>query len=83
MSPDDPDDPDERPAERDVPARADREHQPWGLPIRIDPKMIVLLVVGMIAAMLIFWFEPSFTLRYVVVGALGVIYVFLRFNDWR
>ena len=51
--------------------------------VRIDRKMIVLLVAGLIAALLIFWFEPSFTLRYVVVGVLGVIYVFLRFNDWR
>lgn len=50
---------------------------------RIDRKMIVLLVCGAIAALLIFWFEPSFTLRYVVVGVLGAIYVFLRFNDWR
>jgi len=77
------DDPDDTPAEQDEPPTPAPEDAPWSLPIRIDPKMIVLLVVGMIAAMLIFWFEPSFTLRYVVVGALGVIYVFLRFNDWR
>jgi hypothetical protein len=50
---------------------------------RIDRKMIILLLVGAIAALLIFWLEPSFTLRYVVVGVLGAIYVFLRFNDWR
>lgn len=67
--------PDRAPDEAGAPRRAPA--------IRIDPKMIVLLIVGMVAAMLIFWFEPSFTLRYVVVGVLGVIYVFLRFNDWR
>ena len=50
---------------------------------RIDRKMIVLLLVGVVAALLIFWLEPSFTLRYAVVGVLGAIYVFLRFNDWR
>ncbi len=50
---------------------------------RIDRKMIVLLLCGAVAALLIFWFEPSFTLRYFVVGILGAIYVFLRFNDWR
>jgi hypothetical protein len=50
---------------------------------RVDRKMIVLLLVGLVAALLIFWFEPSFTLRYVVVGVLGALYVFLRFNDWR
>jgi hypothetical protein len=50
---------------------------------RIDRKMIVLLAVGLVAALLIFWFEPSFTLRYAVVGVLATIYVFLRFNDWR
>jgi hypothetical protein len=77
------DDPDDAPAEQGAPPPPAPEDTPWSLPIRIDPKMIVLLVVGMIAAMLIFWFEPSFTLRYVVVGVLGVIYVFLRFNDWR
>ena len=77
------DDPDDTAGEQDAPARSKGDDNPWALPIRIDPKMIVLLLVGMIAAMLIFWFEPSFTLRYVVVGALGVIYVFLRFNDWR
>ena len=45
--------------------------------------MVVLLLAGAVAALLIFWLEPSFTLRYVVVGVLGAIYVFLRFNDWR
>lgn len=78
MSADDPDEP-----SGEEHRRPPREDDPWSVPIRIDPKMIVLLVAGMIAALLIFWFEPSFTLRYVVVGILGVIYVFLRFNDWR
>jgi len=50
---------------------------------RIDRKMVLLLLAGGIAALLIFWLEPSFTLRYVVVGVLGASYVFLRFNDWR
>jgi hypothetical protein len=59
-----------------------RERRPAPL-FRIDRKMIVLLLVGAVAALLIFWFEPSFTLRYAVVGVLGAIYVFLRFNDWR
>lgn len=61
----------------------DRGEQPAASPIRIDPKMIVLLVIGMVAALLIFWLEPSYTLRYAVCGILGAIYVFLRFNDWR
>jgi hypothetical protein len=78
-----PSDPDEPAGKEDAPASAPAEDSPWALPIRIDPKMIVLLIVGMVAACLIFWFEPSYTLRYFVVGILGVIYVFLRFNDWR
>lgn len=58
--------------------------EPQSAPLfRIDRKMIVLLLCGAVAALLIFWFEPSFTLRYFVVGILGAIYVFLRFNDWR
>ena len=57
--------------------------RPAGPLFRIDRKMIVLLLCGALAALLIFWFEPSFTLRYIVVGVLGAIYVFLRFNDWR
>lgn len=64
------------------PADGPPERPPAPL-IRIDRKMIVLLLIGAIAALLIFWFEPSFTLRYAVVGVLGAIYVFLRFNDWR
>jgi hypothetical protein len=51
--------------------------------VRISRPMIVLLVTGLIVALLIFWFEPPFTLRYIVCGVLGAIYVFLRFNDWR
>ncbi|MEW6272940.1 MAG: hypothetical protein AB1689_26995 [Thermodesulfobacteriota bacterium] len=51
--------------------------------VKIDPRVAVLLVVGMIVAMLIFWFEPSFTLRYIVVGVLAALYVFFRFNSWR
>jgi hypothetical protein len=64
----------------DAPDHGDRPAVP---PLRIDPKMIALLIVGMVAALLIFWFEPSFTLRYAVCGILGAVYVFLRFNDWR
>lgn len=70
-------------------APADPSQHPSGAPaprapiVRIDRKMIILLVAGLIAALLIFWFEPSFTLRYIVCGVLGAIYVFLRFNDWR
>jgi hypothetical protein len=68
----------------DAPSRERPGQEPPSPPLfRIDRKMIVLLVCGAIAALLIFWFEPSFTLRYVVVGVLGAIYVFLRFNDWR
>lgn len=83
MSPDGPAAPgeDESVADPSGGARDDERGSP---PLfRIDRKMIVLLVCGLIAALLIFWFEPSFTLRYVVCGVLGAIYVFLRFNDWR
>jgi hypothetical protein len=62
---------------------APEREQKTGPLFRIDRKMMILLLVGAVAALLIFWFEPSFTLRYVVVGVLGAIYVFLRFNDWR
>jgi len=51
--------------------------------VKIDKSVIVLLVLGMVAALLIFWFEPSFTLRYIVVGVLAAVYVFLRFSSWR
>jgi hypothetical protein len=51
--------------------------------VKIDRKVAVLLVAGMVAALLIFWFEPSFTLRYAVVGVLAALYVFFRFNSWR
>ncbi|HEY8516781.1 MAG TPA: hypothetical protein VIS07_14835 [Candidatus Binatia bacterium] len=51
--------------------------------IQIDPKVAVLLAVGMVAALLIFWLEPSYTVRYIVVGVLGALYVFFRFNSWR
>jgi len=61
----------------------DHDEPPEPPLFRIDRKMIVLLACGLVAALLIFWFEPSFTLRYVVCGVLGAIYVFLRFNDWR
>jgi hypothetical protein len=61
----------------------ERPERPPAPLVRIDRKMIVLLLVGLVAALLIFWFEPSFTLRYAVVGVLGAVYVFLRFNDWR
>ena len=67
--------------DRDPAGRDDA--QPAAPLFRIDRKMIVLLLCGAVAALLIFWFEPSFTLRYVVVGILGAIYVFMRFNDWR
>ena len=60
-----------------------RPERPAAPLFRIDRKMMILLLVGAVAALLIFWFEPSFTLRYAVVGVLGAIYVFLRFNDWR
>lgn len=67
-----------------APERRDEEHSTPPAPLfRIDRKMVILLLVGAVAALLIFWLEPSFTLRYVVVGILGAIYVFLRFNDWR
>ena len=69
---------------RDEQDSSRRDEDPSSAPLfRIDRKMIVLLLCGAIAALLIFWFEPSFTLRYVVVGVLGAIYVFLRFNDWK
>jgi len=75
--------PGERP-EDDRHGASDPENGSPSAPLfRIDRKMIVLLFCGAVAALLIFWFEPSFTLRYVVVGVLGAIYVFLRFNDWR
>jgi len=51
--------------------------------IKIDPRVAVLLAVGGVAALLIFWLEPSFTIRYVVVGVLGALYVFFRFSSWR
>ena len=69
-------------SERPAPEQG-RTEPPAAPLFRIDRRMIVLLLVGLVAALLIFWFEPSFTLRYVVVGVLGAIYVFLRFNDWR
>lgn len=71
------------PAEGGPTSRQDEPERPAVFPIRVAPKVIVLLSVGMVAALLIFGLEPSYTLRYIVCGILGAAYVFLRFNDWR
>lgn len=78
-------DPDERaerqPALQDDPRPAG--HATPQSPLRIQKSVVILLLVGGVVALLIFWFEPPFTLRYVVVGILAGLYVLFRFNSWR
>jgi hypothetical protein len=72
--------PDLAPMTQDTPVEPGE--RPGELPVRIRPAVAVVLAVGAILAGATFFFDPSPTVRYGIVGVIAVLYFVTKIKYW-